>query len=92
MLAKGKKDSFIDLGRKPMKAEATAMPLKEEGPHYPSLYLDENPLKLTEDDAGKTITAVVKIFVKRVSTTVEKEKTTTTSDLELRAIKPGEIT
>lgn len=83
---------MIDLGEKIPKAEVGAAPAgtQKEKIHYPWLDINKD-IGLDESDAGKTITAKVKLYVKEVSKRVdsqagEKTKKTERATFDVLAI------
>lgn len=89
MLAKEKKE-YISLAKvpemsMPMPAMASDKPAPK--PSYPSLYINDIDLGLSDEDVGKTITAVVKLQLTRISHTKDQKDTRYTCDFDVKAIK-----
>ena len=78
--------SMIDLGRKPEKA-TTALPpaVKQPEIYYPSFYCDRD-LGLDEKDAGKIITALVKLKVVEVGKRVTEDNSRHNTDFKVMSI------
>ena len=82
MLSK-KHDPFISL-------EKEVKEIKAEAPQeiqYPSLYLNEIDIGLTDKDLDQTIIAEVKIKPKRITKTIENGKTHYTCELDVLGIR-----
>jgi hypothetical protein len=78
------KDDFINLKRETEKAIAQEAPSESHGP---SFYVHDKDLPISDEDIGKTMTAVIKVKPVSVSRNVRDNKSTISFDFEIQAIK-----
>lgn len=84
MLTKKNRDTFISLKY----PESKDGPQKAiEGPRCPTLYVSDIKLPISEEDAGKTMIAEVKIRPIRISKNSTNGKETMSYDLAVEGIK-----
>lgn len=74
---------FVDLGRKPMKAESLQSP--SDKIYYPGFYSDKD-LGLDDNDVGKEGIGIIKYKVKEVGKRITEEGKRTNSELEIMGI------
>ena len=67
---------FIDLGRKPQETSAVPESKVSSKIYYPSFYVDNKGLPISDNDVGKTVIAQVKLQVTSVEKRVTKDKNT----------------
>lgn len=79
---------FINLGKR-SESIAISSPSKSEKSevYYPSLYLNDKDLGLTDDDLNQELEATIKVKVTRHVKTIENGKTRESVDLDVLAIK-----
>lgn len=79
---------MIDLGRKPEKLTTPTQAVESKQPetYYPSFYCDKD-LGLDEKDAGKVITALVKLKVVEVGKRVTEDKSRHNTDFKVMGIE-----